>query len=60
MEKKVEEVKEEMKETSKMIHKLKVEVNSDGNKLSKKDVERKMAQMLHQIKTSLIQVKKDE
>ena len=41
-----------------MIHKLKVDVNSDGNKLSKKEEERKMAQQMHQIKTMLIQTKK--
>lgn len=58
MEKKIEEVKEQTKETSKAITKLKYEVNNEGNKLSRQDVERKMAQELHQIKTMLIQLKK--
>jgi uncharacterized membrane-anchored protein YjiN (DUF445 family) len=60
MEKKVDEIKEQMKETSKIIHKLQVSVNSEGNKLSRKDVEKKMAQELHQIKTQLIQTKKED
>ena len=37
-----------------------MEVNSAGKKLSRKDIEKKIAQELHQIKTMLIQVKKDE
>lgn len=39
---------------------LKVEVNSDGNKLSKHEAEKRMAQELHQIKQMLIQTKKEE
>lgn len=47
-----------MKEITKIITKLKVGVNSEGNKLSKQDVEKKISQDLHQIKVMLIQVKK--
>lgn len=39
---------------------MKYEVDNEGKKLSKQDVEKKIAQELHQIKTMLIQVKKDE
>ncbi len=38
MEKKIEEVREQSKETSKLITKLKYEVNNEGNKLSRQDV----------------------
>ena len=58
MEKRIEEGEENKKLLTKAIHKLQVEVNSDGNKLSRKDAEKKAAQNLHQIKTMLIQAKK--
>ena len=35
-------------------------MNNDGNKLSRQDIEKKMAQELHQIKVMLIQLKKEE
>lgn len=35
MEKRIDEAKEQIKETAKQIHKYQVEVNSDGKKLSK-------------------------
>ena len=60
MEKRIEESNDKIKETKSIIHKLQTEVNSDGNKLSRKDEERKQAQKMHQIKTMLIQTKKEE
>ena len=53
-------MREQSKETSKLITKLEYEVNNEGNKLSRQDVKKKMAQELHQIKSMLIQVKKEE
>lgn len=44
LEKRTEEVKEQMKETSKLITRLKVMVNSEGSKLAKQEYEKKMAQ----------------
>jgi hypothetical protein len=60
MEKRIEEAKESIKETGKQVTRLKAEVNSEGNKLSKQEVERRIAQELHQIKLMLIQTKKEE
>ena len=58
MEKKIDETKEKKRQTEKIIHQYQVDVNSKGNKLSRKDIEKEMAQKLHQIKTMLIQTKK--
>ena len=44
MEKRIEETKEQIKETAKSITKLKHAVNNEGNKLSRKEAEKKMAQ----------------
>lgn len=60
MEKRIEEARESIKEIGKQVTRLKVEVNSEGNKLSKQEVERRIAQELHQIKLMLIQTKKEE
>lgn len=60
MEKRIAESKEQIKEAQKQITRLKVEINNEGNKLSKKSEEKKMAQELHHLKTTLIQAKKDD
>ena len=60
MQKRIQETQDQIKEASKLIHKYQVEVNSDGKKLSKQEVQKKIAQDLHQIKTMLIQTKKEE
>jgi hypothetical protein len=60
MEKRIEDAKESIKETGKLVTRMKADVNSDGNKLSKHEAERKMAQELHQIKQTLMQTKKEE
>ena len=39
---------------------MKVEINNEGNKLSKKSEEKKMSQELHHLKTTLIQAKKED
>lgn len=60
MEKRIEDTKESIKQMSKLVTRMKAQVNSDGNKLSKHEAERKLAQDLHQIKLMLIQTKKQE
>lgn len=59
-EKKIEEAKEKIKETHKLITKLKYEVKNEGNKLTRNSQDKKIAQELHHLKTNLIQSKKDE
>ena len=59
-EKKIQEAKEKIKETQKLITKLKFNVKNEGNKLSKNSQDKKIAQELHHLKSDLIQSKKDE
>ena len=49
-----------MKETSKLITRLRVMVNAQGSKLAKQEYEKKMAQELHQIKLMMMQARKEE
>ena len=49
-----------MKETNKDITRLKVMVNAEGSKLAKQEYQKRMAQEMHQIKTMLMQTKKEE
>ena len=59
-EKKIQEAKEKIKETQKLITKLKFNVKNEGNKLSKNSQDKKIAQELHHLKSDLIQSKKDQ
>ena len=54
------EIKDKIKESQKDIHRLKVSVNNEGNKLSKKDNDKKIMQEMQNVKTMLVQTKKDD
>lgn len=59
-EKRIEQTKQQIKESQKLIVRLKQDIKSSGNQLSSKTEDKKLAAQLHHLKTTLMQAKKDE